>query len=73
MGRLDVKIHDSMHDWQFKDFSLVCPFFVPLIGWYFFAFIALYSLTFLVINCLVVRVLLKWNGDCSATQTGICT
>lgn len=31
MGRLDVKIQDSLNDWQFKDFSLACPFFVPLL------------------------------------------
>ncbi|KAI7800027.1 hypothetical protein IRJ41_022789, partial [Triplophysa rosa] len=31
IGRLDVKIQDSLNDWKFKDFSLTCPFFEPLL------------------------------------------
>lgn len=41
MGRLDVKILDSLNNWQFKDFSLICPFFVPLLGWCCFCIIAI--------------------------------
>ncbi|XP_056620677.1 zona pellucida protein AX 2 [Triplophysa dalaica] len=31
VGRLDVKVQDSSNDWHFKDFSLTCPFLVPLL------------------------------------------
>nr|XP_055042356.1 zona pellucida protein AX 2 [Misgurnus anguillicaudatus] len=30
-GRLDLKIKDSVNDWDLKDLSLACPFYVPLL------------------------------------------
>ncbi|KAF4099251.1 zona pellucida protein AX 2 [Onychostoma macrolepis] len=30
IGRIDVKMYDSLNNWNFREFSLACPFFVIL-------------------------------------------
>lgn len=36
VGRIDVEIYDSLNNWSFREFSLACPFFVILSGWFVF-------------------------------------
>jgi len=36
VGRIDVDIYDSLNNWSFREFSLACPFFVILSGWFVF-------------------------------------
>lgn len=45
MGRLDVEMYDSLNNWSFREFSLACPFFVKMSGWFVFC------ITVLIMSC----------------------
>jgi len=36
LGRIDVELYDTLNNLHVNDFSLVCPFFVKMAGWFIF-------------------------------------
>lgn len=45
LGRIDVELYDTLNNLQVKDFSLACPFFVKMSGWFIF------DITSLMMSC----------------------
>ncbi|XP_016102425.1 zona pellucida sperm-binding protein 4-like [Sinocyclocheilus grahami] len=54
MGRIDVEMYDSLNNWSFREFSLACPFFVILSGWFVFYVVMMSCCYFTIVSFYVV-------------------
>lgn len=53
IGRMDVEIYDSLNNWSFREFSLSCPFFIILSGWFVFYIVMMSSCCFTIVSFFV--------------------